>query len=305
MQERTGMAEKVRQMKRELEKEQKQNMRTAVPSSFFEDIELNLSDFILFQSVMRHKEAHECVLSIIMGEPELKLSHVHVEEVILNQKGKRAIRLDAWAVDTNKRYYATEMQNDTDNDDVRRRSRFYQGLIDTPVLKSGRETRYKNLPSTMVTFITQEDIFGCDLARYTFTEQCEEVTGLHLGDGTAKLFLNMSSKNGDPILVSLLQYMKKTQLDNPEITVRDERIRKLDKVVREVEQSEEWEDVKMSILSVGIEKGRAEGAYAKLEELVEKKLKKGKSAEVIAEELEENISVVKEIIERINRQVPQ
>lgn len=157
----------------------------------------------------------------------------------------------------------------------------------------------------MVTFITQEDIFGCDLARYTFTEQCEEVTGLHLGDGTAKLFLNMSSKNGDPILVSLLQYMKKTQLDNPEITVRDERIQKLDKVVREVEQSEEWEDVKMSILSVGIEKGRAEGAYAKLEELVGKKLKKGKSAEEIAAELEENVSVVREIIERINRQVPQ
>lgn len=39
------MAEKVRQMKSELEKEQKQKIRTVVPSSFLEDIELNLSDF--------------------------------------------------------------------------------------------------------------------------------------------------------------------------------------------------------------------------------------------------------------------
>ena len=44
------------------------------------------------------------------------------------------------------------------------------------------------LPSTVIIFITQEDIFSCDLAMYTFTEQCEEVAGLHLDDGTKKIF---------------------------------------------------------------------------------------------------------------------
>ena len=62
------------------------------------------------------------------------------------------------------------------------------------------------LPSTVIIFITQEDIFSCDLAMYTFTEQCEEVAGLHLDDGTKKIFLNMASKNGRPELISLLQY---------------------------------------------------------------------------------------------------
>ena len=66
-------------------------------------------------------------------------------------------------------------------------------------------------------------------------------------------------KRGDPVLVSLLQYMKLSRLDNPEILVRDERIVRLDEIVREVKESEEWEDVKMSILSVGIEMGRREG----------------------------------------------
>lgn len=151
------------------------------------------------------------------------------------------------------------MQNDTDNDDVRRRSRYYQGLLDTPLLKSGKKTRYKNLPPTIITFITQEDIFGKDLAKYTFTEQCEEVADLHLEDGTKKIFLNMSSKNGDPILVSLLQYMKHTTLENPEIIIKDERIIELDHIVTEVKQTEEWEAVKMSILSVGIERGMEKG----------------------------------------------
>ena len=258
-----------------------------------EDTDFNLSDFALFLSVMKNQEAHRCILSIIMGEPDLELVSVHVEEVVLNRSGKRAIRLDAAAVDTKKRRYSTEMQNDTSQDDIRKRSRYYQSLLDTPLLKSGRETRYRHLPPSVVTFITQEDIFGKDLAKYTFTEQCEEVPGLHLEDGTMKLFLNMTSKNGDPILVSLLQYMKQTSIDNPEIQVKDERIVA---VVREVKQSEEWEAVKMSILSIGIEKGQKEGVQRFLQNATLKKLKKGMDIPQIAKELETDESVIREII---------
>ena len=223
-----------------------------------EDYELNLSDFALFLSVMNNKEAYRNTLSIILDE-DIELDEVKVEQVVLNKEGKRAIRLDAWAKSSDNRQFDMEMQNDSDHDDVRKRSRYYQGLLDTPVLKSGRETLYKNLPSTVVIFITQDDIFKKDLAMYTFTEQCEEIQGLHLEDGTTKLFLNMSSRNGRPELVSLLQYMKNTRLDNPEIIIQDERIVKLDKVVEEVKQSEEWEAVRMNILDIGIQKGRAEG----------------------------------------------
>ena len=125
-----------------------------------EEGEFNLCDFALFLSVMKNETAHRNVLSIIMGEKDLELKEVHVEEVILNRSGQRAIRLDARATDISGRNFATEMQNDTEQDDMRRRARFYQGLMDTPVLKSGRETRYKYLPPTIITFITQKDIFG-------------------------------------------------------------------------------------------------------------------------------------------------
>ena len=276
-----------------------EHMEQQLGSLLPENMEFNLSDFALFLSVMKNQEAHRCILSIIMGEPDLELVSVHVEEVVLNRSGKRAIRLDAAAVDTKKRRYSTEMQNDTRQDDIRKRSRYYQSLLDTPLLKSGRETRYRHLPPSVVTFITQEDIFGKDLAKYTFTEQCEEVPGLHLEDGTMKLFLNMTSKNGDPILVSLLQYMKQTSIDNPEIQVKDERIVALDAVVQEVKQSEEWEAVKMSILSIGIEKGRKEGEQRLVQFLQNatlKKLKKGMDIPQIAKELETDESVIREII---------
>lgn len=282
-----------------------------------EGMEINLCDFALFLSVMKNKEAHEITLSIIMENPDLHLDEVHVEEVVLNNCGKRAIRLDAWARDTDGTQYNTEMQNDIQNDDMRKRSRYYQGLMDAPILKSGKETKYKQLPSTVIIFITKEDIFGRDLAKYTFTEQCEEIADLHLEDGTTKIFLNMSSKNGTPELVSLLQYMKKTTLDNPNIVLHDERLCKLDSIVNEITESEEWEDVKMSIYSSGLERGREMGKEIGKEigkevgqlshrmELICKKLKKEKTLEEVAEELEEDIDTIRPIYEFASRFAPE
>lgn len=238
-----------------------------------QNYQFNLSDFALFLSVMKVKEAYQDVLSIILDEPDLILGEVKVEQVVLNKLGKRAIRLDAWAQDLQSRQFDMEMQNDASGDDVRKRSRFYQGLIDTPVLKSGKKTRYKHLPSTVIIFITQEDIFGKDLAMYTFSEWCEEVSDLPLEDGTSKIFLNMTSKNGRPELVSLLQYMKDTTLENPDIIVNDERIRDLDRIVEEVKESEEWEAVKMNILEIGLERGEELGRIKSLVSNVESLMK--------------------------------
>ena len=224
-----------------------------------EDYQFNLSDFALFLSVMKNRKAYECTLSIILDELDIKLAEVKVEQVILNKSGKRAIRLEAWAVSTDNRQFNMEMENHSKKDCLPKRSRFYQGMLDSPILKSGKKTKYKHLPSTVIIFITQDDLFGKDLAKYTFTEQCEEVKDLHLEDGTKKIFLNMTSKNGSKDLISLLQYMKETDIDNPEIIVKDERIVELDQIVREVKESEEWEAVKMNILEVGVKRGLEQG----------------------------------------------
>ena len=265
------------------------------------DHKFNLSDFALFLSVMKNPKAYQCRLSICMEEPDIELAEVKVEQVILNKVGKRAIRLDAWAKSTDNRQFNMEMQNDTKGDDVRKRSRYYQSMLDTPILKSGKETRYKNLPSTVIIFITQEDIFGRDLTKYTFTEQCKEIEDLELEDGTTKIFLNMTSKNGSNELVSLLQYMKDTRIDNPDIIVKDSRILELDQIVQEVKASEEWEAVKMNILEIGIENGIQQGEQKKLRELVEKKLKKGYSISEISEILEENEETIMKIVDELKK----
>ena len=223
------------------------------------NVTINLSDFALFLSVMKNPKAYRNTLSIILDEPDIQLKEVKVEQVILNKSGKRAIRLDAWALSEDERQFNIEMENHSEKDSVPKRARFYQGLIDTPILKSGRHTKYRQLPSTVIIFITQEDIFKRDRAMYTFVEKCKEIEDLELDDGTTKIFLNMSSKNGSQELVSLLQYMKNTDIDNPEILVKDKRILELDEIVAEVKESEEWEGIEMNILEIGIEEGERRG----------------------------------------------
>ena len=60
----------------------------------------------------------------------------------------------------------------------------------------------------------------------------------------------------------MLQYMRDTTLENPDIIVKDKRIVDLDRIVEEVKQSEEWEAVKMNILEIGIEQGIEQGIKA-------------------------------------------
>lgn len=285
-------------------------MERMIPSPWLpEDYQLNLSDFALFLSVMKNPRAYQCTLSIILDEPNIQLKEGKVEQVILNKSGKRAIRLDAWALSEDERQFNMEMQNESHNDDLPKRSRFYQSMLDTPILKSGKNTKYRQLPSTVIIFITQEDIFGKDLAKYTFTEQCEEVSGLTLEDGTKKIFLNMTSHNGSQELISMLQYMKETRIDNPEILVQDPRILELDRIVTEVKESEEWEAVKMNLLEFGIErgkeigmsKGKADGELLKLLSITRKKLNKGCQVHEIADALEESEETILPIAELIKQ----
>jgi hypothetical protein len=50
-----------------------------------------------------------------------------------------------------------------------------------------------------------------------------------------KIFLNMASKNGTPELISMLQYMKSTRIDNPEIAdMLEESEETIKKVVEEI-----------------------------------------------------------------------
>ena len=118
----------------------------------------------------------------------------------------------------------------------------------------------------------------------------------------------MTSKNPSLELVSLLNYMKETTLENPLVTVKTEKMRRLDEIVREVRESKEWEEMNVNVYSrgkeAGKEIGKEIGKEATLLNLICKKLSKGKSELMIADEVEEDIGFVRQVIDVVSAFAP-
>lgn len=149
------------------------------------------------------------------------------------------------------------------------------------------------------------DLFGFGKYQYTFDYRCQEVPDCLLGDGATKIFLNTRGTNDDEVpkeLVHFLHYLEETTDENASDSDSD-RIRKIHEQVRRVKSSEEsgvrymqaWEE-KYYEREEALEEGIAKGEHDKLLTQIKKKLAKGKSAEEIADALEEDIETIQQMI---------
>ncbi|MCD8363554.1 MAG: Rpn family recombination-promoting nuclease/putative transposase [Lachnospiraceae bacterium] len=261
--------------------------------------ELNLSDRFLFDEVMEDPQTHRDVLSIIFGRDIALLDKTETEKEVRISTLSRSIRLDVYAMDEETNVYDTEMQKERKSD-LAKRSRYYQGLIDTGLLKPG-VLNYNLLNNTYIILIMTFDLFGYKKYRYTFESVCREVPECRLEDGAVRIFLNTRGENEDEVpaeLVEFLHYVENTT-DQEAQRSDSERIRRIHDRVKEVRQNEEvgvrymqaWEEK-----CYEREEGREEGREETLVELVKKKLARGMSAEEIAEVLEMDVERVRELI---------
>ena len=229
--------------------------------------ELTLLDKFLFDEVMDIPEAHEAALRIILGDENLRLlSPSQTEKELRTAPWLRSIRLDVYSVDENLRIYNTEAQKSR-KPDLPRRSRFYQSVMDSSLLKSGDES-FNLLNDTFNIIITPFDLFGEGKYCYTFHARCDENPSLVLEDGATRIFLNTRGTNRDEVseeLVQFLEYMEQSAL-NVDIPNTNENLIKIHTHVRQVKASEEigvkfmqrWEEEAMWKRE-GREDGLAEG----------------------------------------------
>ena len=153
---------------------------------------------------------------------------------------------------------------------------------------------------------------------YTFRMACKEEPGLELEDGAVRIFLNTHGTNENevsPELVELLNYMENTNTCPP---AKSEKLSEIQKRVAAIKSSEEvgvkymqaWEEKVLEREAgrkEGLEEGRKEGLEEgllrgqaeKLKELAAKKKQKGKTPEQAAEDLEENVEVIRRIYEEL------
>ncbi|MEI3219330.1 MAG: Rpn family recombination-promoting nuclease/putative transposase [Lachnoclostridium sp.] len=264
--------------------------------------ELNLTDRFLFDEVIEDPQTHQDILSIIFGREIPLLTKNETEKEMRVSPQIRSVRMDVFSMDEERTVYNTEMQ-DKRKSDLAKRSRYYQALLDTNLLEPGIPN-YNLLNTSYIILITTFDLFGYGKYQYTFEARCREEPGCVLEDQAVRIFLNTRGKNDSEVseeLVSFLHYIENTT-DAVAENSGSERIKRIHNRVRKVKVSEEigvkymqaWEEKYYER-----EEGREEGAKAKLQELIRKKLVKGKSVEKIADELEESIETIEKIIEEM------
>ena len=274
--------------------------------------ELNLLDKFLFDEAMDDPENVKTMLDIILSQ-NTNLKHPpQTEKEQRMSIDNRQIRLDVYAIDEDDVIYEVEAQKENTHN-LPKRSRLYQGIIDSKLLPPG-VADFNLLNEVLIVLITPFDLFGYGLYRYTFQMRCEEVPELKLDDGATRIFLNTRGKHPElvsPELIELLKYMERST-DEVSGECKSKRIQEMHRRVCQIKASEKtevkymqtWEE-QIMIRQEGITEGRIEGEkIGRLRgkrELLEK-LSDKFSIEQISEMLEIDISELKNIMKEIQNE---
>ena len=236
--------------------------------------DLNLMDKFLFDEAMEDKENMKTLLDIVLGQDTHLKYPPQTEKEFRNSKENRQIRLDVYAIDEDDVVYDTEPQKQNTKN-LPKRSRLYQGLIDSNLLPPG-SIDFNALNTVIIIMIMPFDLFGYELYQYTFRMKCEEISELELEDGATRIFLNSHGKHPEfvnPELIELLEYMEKStdtvakKCESNRIHQMHERITKLKSSKEmEIKYMQKWEEKEIERQEayaegerVGEKRGRTEG----------------------------------------------
>lgn len=153
-----------------------------------------MDDDFMKRCLKNNIPAVECILRIIMEEPDLHVLSVIIEDTIPSLLGY-GIRMDVHAVDSAGTEYDIEVQR-SDKGAGARRARFNSSLLDLNSLKKGNT--YDQLPESYVIFITENDIFKAGLARYHINRIIEELSR-SFNDGEHIIYVNGDYGGSDDI----------------------------------------------------------------------------------------------------------
>lgn len=203
--------------------------------------ELNLTDDFLFDVATEELENCKAIIELTTGLRLKSLKWKSGQKVIHNLPGKRGVRLDFIAESEDGRIFDVEMQNRNEGN-IPKRTRFYQALIDAPILKSG-ERGFDKMNPLYIIIICNYDPYGKKKYCYTIDNQCKEVPGLRLGDEVTKLLLSTKGENKEEVskeLVDLLHYVTESN-ENGLPDECDERLKRLHESIREIKASADME----------------------------------------------------------------
>ena len=203
--------------------------------------ELEIWDDFMFGAVMSNKELCKHLLEIILQKKIKDIRYTELQKTIDLQYDAKSIRLDVYVEDDLDSVYNIEIQT-TDEKNLPKRSRFYQGMIDLNILNKGES--YNKLKKSYVIFICNYDPFGKGRCFYRFENVCVDDPSLKLEDDSVKIMINPygnDTKQFGKGFVALMDFLKTGQIsDTYTESLKDE--------ITEVKVSAEWRRRYMKLL---------------------------------------------------------
>ena len=231
--------------------------------------ELELKDDFMFGLIMHDPKYVKPFLEMILKIKIRKVVYPQSQKSIDLSANAKAIRLDVYVEDDQNTVFNLEMQT-SDNRNLPKRMRYYQGVIDLNILQKGQD--YTKLKKSYVIFICTFDPFGEGRHIYTFCNTCQENTALTLDDDAVKIILSTKGTMDDvsPEIKRILDYIDGY-------------------MTLEFEYRQRFEE--------GLKEGEETGIAKTNERFIRKLYKRGESIASIAEFVELDEETVKRIIE--------
>jgi predicted transposase/invertase (TIGR01784 family) len=257
--------------------------------------ELELKDDFMFGLIMHDSKYVKPFLEMILKIKIRKVVYPQSQKSIDLSANAKAIRLDVYVEDDQNTVFNLEMQT-SDNRNLPKRMRYYQGVIDLNILQKGQD--YTKLKKSYVIFICTFDPFGEGRHIYTFCNICQENTALTLDDDAVKIILSTKGTMDDvsPEMKRILDY-----IDGKGAS--DEYTKQLEEAVRSARQNESWRLGYMTLeyeyrqrYEEGLKEGEETGIAKTNERSIRKLYKRGESIASIAEFVELDEEAVKRII---------
>ena len=248
---------------------------------------LTITDDFIFGKIMLDPELCIELLRRIFPQYDIeRIEYINSQQTMQPLKDAKGIRLDVFVRDNKNVAFCVEMQT-RNADNLPKRSRYYQSLVDMELLDRGQA--YDELSKSYVVFICPFDLFHQGRHIYEFQNYCKQDKALELRDEATKIFLNAkgSQDDIDPPLKEFLDFVAGKEPDMP-----SEFIVKLKVALSDAKQNKRWRrermilyfrdrDIRADALKEGRELGQIEGRDQTRRQIVRAMLANGVDREVI------------------------
>ena len=208
---------------------------------------ITIKNNFLFQETLRNKSLCKQLLERVLHIQVKTIRYMETEKTMKAQLSSKNTRLDVYVEDKDGNVADIEMQttdtksvinyDERDEKTIIRelplRTRYYQNIIGTNMLRRGMH--YRELRKAYVIFICTFDPFGAGLPVYHFTYRCKENDSLQMGDLTENIFLNVKAadKTDDEELAAFLRYVNGQKPDSSFT-------KKLDEEATRIKNNDDW-----------------------------------------------------------------